>query len=277
MIQDIKPHVFHNEYQHVMPQDKDFVLCYDGNTILLNASDEPYTYEKYIEYAETKSHVPLQYLFSLDGNRYFLANALVKDENRKEHSLDEMRLFHPRELAFLLETGWHLYRWYLNNRYCGRCGRENVPDEQERALHCPHCNHSIYPTIAPAVIVAVRNGDKLLLTRYAANRKYQKYALIAGFTEIGETVEETVAREVMEEAGLEVTNITYYKSQPWGFTNTILLGFFADLKGSDEIHMDPEELSEAVWMDRADVPLMPEFASLTQEMMETFHNGEDPK
>ena len=94
---------------------------------------------------------------------------------------------------------------------------------------CPECHNTVYPRIMPAVIVGVINGDKLLLTKYRTGFKYN--ALIAGFTEIGETVEETVKREVMEEAGIKVNNIRYYKSQPWGSANDILLGFFCDVKG----------------------------------------------
>ena len=80
-------------------------------------------------------------------------------------------------------------------------------------MRCSACGNTVYPKIAPAVIVGVINGDKILLTKYNG-RAYKKYALIAGFTEIGETAEETVAREVMEEAGIKVKDITYYKSQP---------------------------------------------------------------
>ena len=84
----------------------------------------------------------------------------------------------------------------------------------------------IFPKIAPAVIVALTHGNKILLTKYAATRDYKKYALIAGFVEIGETVEETVEREVMEEVGLKVKNLRYYKSQPWGYDSNVLMGYF---------------------------------------------------
>ena len=112
---------------------------------------------------------------------------------------------------------------------------------QNVLLKCPSCGHLIYPRIVPAVIVGVKNGDKILLTKY--RKGFTPFALIAGFTEIGETLEETVAREVMEEAGIRVKNIQYYKSQPWGVVDDLLAGFYCEVDGDTEIHMDASELN----------------------------------
>ena len=131
----------------------------------------------------------------------------------------------------------------------------------------------IFPKIAPAVIVALTHGNKILLTKYAATRDYKKYALIAGFVEIGETVEETVEREVMEEVGLKVKNLRYYKSQPWSFTDTLLMGFFCELDGEDGITLDTDELAMAEWFEREQMPVEAEDLSLTNEMMMAFKHG----
>ena len=120
------------------------------------------------------------------------------------------------------------------------------------------------------MIVAVTNGDQILLTRYA-NREYKRYALIAGFTEIGETAEDTVRREVMEEAGIRVKNIRYYKSQPWGIDSNLLLGYFAQLDGSDQITIDKKELASAMWVGREELKDMDDSFSLTREMMRVFY------
>lgn len=127
----------------------------------------------------------------------------------------------------------------------------------------------VYPRINPAVIVGVTNGDKLLLTKYNG-REYKKYALVAGFNEIGESLEETVRREVMEETGLRVKNIRYYKSQPWGFTDNILAGYFCEVDGTDEIEVDMQELSVAKWVSREEIPTSLEELSLTNEMISVF-------
>ena len=139
-------------------------------------------------------------------------------------------------------------------------------------MKCPSCGRTIYPRIIPAVIVGVINGDKILLTKYAG-RDVPFYALIAGFTEIGETFEETVKREVMEEAGIRVKNIRYYKSQPWGIVDDLLAGFYCDVDGDPTIHMDKNELKEAGWHTRDEIVLQPTDHSLTNEMMTRFKNG----
>ena len=97
--------------------------------------------------------------------------------------------------------------------------------------------------------------------------------MIAGFTEIGETLEETVRREVMEEAGIRVKNIRYYKSQPWGIANDILTGFYCEVDGDDTIHMDRTELKYAEWVERSEIELQPDDSSLTNEMMKMFKEG----
>ena len=120
------------------------------------------------------------------------------------------------------------------------------------------------------------DGDRLVLTKYAG-RAYTRYALIAGFTEIGETLEQTVAREVMEEVGLKVKNIRYYKSQPWGVDGNILMGFYCDLDGDDTIHLDEKELSVGQWHHRNNLPAKDDGISLTREMIRIFEEGKEAK
>jgi NAD+ diphosphatase len=150
-----------------------------------------------------------------------------------------------------------------------------VPSQTERALVCPNCGRIIYPRILPAVIIAVTDKDRMIMTKYAG-RSLPFYALVAGFNEIGESLEETVKREVMEEVGLKVKNIRYYKSQPWGIVDDILTGYYCDVDGSTEIRMDRTELKEAVWMERKEIKGQPHDLSLTNEMMITFRDGKEP-
>ena len=145
-------------------------------------------------------------------------------------------------------------------------------EKKERMLCCRECGNVEYPKICPAVIIGVTDGNRILMSKYAG-RTYKKYALLAGFTEIGETVEQTVAREVMEEVGLKVKNIRYYKSQPWAFTDTLLMGFYCDLDGEDKITLDQNELALAEWFEREDIPVKPSRDSLTNEMIMRFKNG----
>ena len=114
------------------------------------------------------------------------------------------------------------------------------------------------------------------MTKYASNHSsYKKYALVAGYAEVGESLEDTVRREVMEEVGLQVKNIRYYKSQPWSFTDTLLVGFFCEVDGDAAITMDKNELAVAEWFDRDHLPMERAEASisLTGEMMDAFRDG----
>ena len=159
-----------------------------------------------------------------------------------------------------------------SRRFCGGCGAKTEPSLKERALVCPSCGQTEYPKISPAVIVAITNGDKLLMSRYARGA-YRNYALIAGFVEIGETFEDCVRREVMEEVGLRVKNIRYYKSQPWAFSDTEMVGFTAELDGNDTICLEEEELCEAGWFARDEIVEYGPYISVGHEMMKAFKDG----
>ena len=143
-------------------------------------------------------------------------------------------------------------------------------------MRCPNCGNMIFPKIAPAVIIALTNGDKLMLSQYA-NLNYKRYGLLAGFVEIGETAEEAVAREVMEEVGLKVKNIRYYKSQPWGISGNLSIGYFCDLDGEDCVHLDRNELALAEWYDRKNLSAEDDGISLTREMIRIFGEGKEPR
>ena len=135
---------------------------------------------------------------------------------------------------------------------------------------CPICGNVIYPRISPAVIAGIYHDDKLLLTKYA--RPGSSYALVAGYCEVGETIEETVHREVMEETGVKIKNLRYYKSQPWAFSQSLLSGFFAELSGEDKIRLDTHELCQAKWVSRDQLQEYRQETevSLTGEMIEYF-------
>ena len=178
----------------------------------------------------------------------------------------------PRENIFAEFTGHQIYRWYRDNHYCGTCGGTTRHSTKERAIRCTNCGRTIYPRILPAVIVAVTSGDRILMTKYA-DRPLSMYALVAGFVEIGEALEDTIRREVMEEVGLKVKNIRYYKSQPWGIVDDILMGFYCEVDGDDTIRLDKNELKEGKWFRRDEVQLQPTDFSLTNEMMKEFKEG----
>lgn len=271
MIQDIYPHIYRNEYTPKKPEKESFVCVYRGREVLLKDCEEivfPTIAE--LEKYDTDFTEKCTYLFSIDGRAFYLAEDFQKESEEYCWKDTEMfRRLKPQHLAFAGITGFQLYCWYQSHRFCGKCGKEMVKDNKERMLKCKNCGQMEYPKISPAVIVGVTDGNRLLMSKYA-DREYKKYALIAGYAEIGETIEETVKREVMEEVGLKVKNIRFYKSQPWSFTDTLLLGFYADLDGEDKITLDREELALAEWFDREDIPITERNISLTNEMILHF-------
>jgi len=278
MIQDILPHNYDIGFRPRAPRDDDFWLAFNnGRVLLARRPDQP----ALIEFGQARRTYPQAgqppiYLFSIDELGIFLSpDELPEAGDFIYEDVQVFRAFQPSWLAFAGVTASHLAAWYAKNRFCGRCSRPMIPSPTERAMNCPACGLVNYPSISPAVIVGVIDGDRMLLTRYAG-RQYRNLALIAGFMEVGETPEDTVRREVKEEVGLKVRNIRYYKSQPWAFTQSLLLGFFADLDGSPEIVLDQNELSEGVWLPRSEMPLESLPISLTYEMIDVFRRGEVP-
>ena len=278
MLQDIAPHVFHNEYEPALPGGSDTVFIFRQRQVLAAKDSEGrISFPKAGGFKGDK----LRYLFRIDSNRFYLFlpeysedDVPVSADGFDYISIMEARKGSDLTAMFACMTAYHLFTWYDKNRYCGRCGHPLEHSETMRMLRCPSCGNMVFPVIAPAVIVGVTDGDRLLMTKYAG-RAYKGWALIAGFCEIGETVEDTVHREVMEEAGIQVKNLRYVDSQPWGSDSNLLIGMFCEADGDLSIHIDQEELSQAVWVERADVPEMKDNHSLTGYMIELFRTGRE--
>lgn len=288
MLQELTYGRLENEFYNRKPEENDLVICVKKNQILLKREEEfqityptVETVEKWAKENEWSAWraEKLQYVFRMQDVNYFLWMGEAGETGENSYHYEEIRQlsqYETKDACFAACTAMHLFVWYRNNRFCGACQTPTVHDTKERMLRCPNCGNLIFPRISPAVIIGVTNGEKLLLSKYAG-RAYTRYALIAGFTEIGETMEETVQREVMEEVGLHVKNIRYYKSQPWGRDGGVLMGFFCDLDGSDEIHLDENELALAEWHDRQALPAHDDGISLTREMIRVFEEGREPK
>ena len=298
MIQDIAPHRYDNTYHIQKPGAQDYVFCIQKGRILLRETAEEHVLtiprREEIEAAVPELMDRAVYLFSVDEKPYFLVSVpekeaeeiLAKLKEGAEKELEQLcyawktptdiRAMEPMHQAFAAITAVQLWRWRQSRQFCGRCGAKTEDSKIERAIVCPVCGQTEYPKISPAVIVAITNGDKLLMSRYRVNHStYRGYALIAGFVEIGETFEETVRRDVMEEVGLKVKNIRYFKSQPWAFTDTEMIGFFAELDGDDKIRLQEDELSEAGWYTREEIPDDARLISVGTEMKMYFKYGPD--
>ena len=271
MIQDIYPSKLDNHFHDCSISDTDTLLIFDKKgRVFVGEKDGHMVFPTG---RDLDGHAAV-YLFAIDDTRYYLS--VDSDDREPEgfqpYTTREVRDAFSGKEVFAVFTGYHLWKWYDDNRFCGKCAGKLEFDTRERALRCPACGNVIYPRINPAVIVGVTKGDCLLITRYRTG--YAHNALVAGFTEIGETLEECVAREVLEETGVRVKNIRYYKSQPWGMAQDLLVGFFCEADGDGEIRMDTGELKYAEWVRREDIVLQPNNLSLTNEMMRVFRQGE---
>ena len=246
MIQEIAPHKFDLTYGHPKAQDEDFVLFIKkSKTLLRKTAEENHEIPKFSDFPEDKEALKenAYYLFAIDGNHYYYVTEMP------EHVSDAYELcptaayrkMHPMYQAFAGITATQIHRFKESRKYCGCCGHLMENSKTERALVCPECGQTEYPKISPAVIVAISDGDRL--------------------------------REVMEEVGLKVKNIRYYKSQPWAFSDTEMIGFFAELDGPDKIKLQEDELSEAGWYHRDEIPDETMMNSIGSELKMVFKYG----
>ncbi len=283
MLQEIYPEIYHNEFTLREPEEDDLVFCFKKDEVLMFGAEDMLlapTVDMMRQSYGTKDE-ELVYLFKINEDAVYLLHYTEEIATKTEvlpgmgfHITRIFRTLEPKWIAFAGITAGHLEKWYRRNQFCGCCGSKMEPKTTERAMRCTGCGFTDYPKICPAVIVGVIDGNRIMLTKYA-NRPFTRYALVAGFCEIGETVEDTIRREVLEEVGIRVKNMRYYKSQPWAFSESLLMGFFVELDGDGSVTLDTDELKEAVWVQREDIPDDTENGlSLTYTMMQAFKKGE---
>lgn len=283
MIHEIEPHKMDNQFGIQDPKLDDFFIRYNGSKSLLKKVGDNYVVPKVGDFytdsgeagkkdlADFEGH----YLFNIDGVAYFLDDELSNDSIPEGFEYMGNRTFRNMEDVTQRlggATAVHLAHWESLNKFCGRCGNVTIRGDKERSIICPKCNNVMYPRISPVVIVAVRNGDKLLMAHNKDNPNPRRF-LISGFVEIGESLEQAAHREVLEEAGVKIKNVKYFGSQPWPFSDSLIAGFTAELDGDDTIHMQEEELSEALWVERKDIPPYETDVSISCCLIENFRRG----
>ena len=167
----------------------------------------------------------------------------------------------------------HISQWRRESKFCGSCGRANIDAPSgETARQCPLCGRLEFPRIAPAVITIIINDKgEALLARNIKNTNGM-YSLVAGFNEAGESLEDTVAREIREEVNIEVKDIRYIRSQPWPFPNSLMLGFTARYKAG-EVRPDRIEIEDAQWFSQDNLPLIPGYGSVSRYLIDLWRDG----
>jgi NAD+ diphosphatase len=212
-----------------------------------------------------------------DGRKWFAVLLLPADELppvrlllKEEYRCEPLRsLIHGFSYNRALRM-YHLAQWREESRYCGRCGQPNGDtDTGEYARLCPRCGRKEFPRISPAILVLIRNKRDEALLAHNVNFKDNMYSLIAGFMEAGENLENTVAREVREEVGIEVCDITFRTSQSWPFPHSLMAGFEARYK-SGVVRCDKKEITDARWFSRDHLPELPGKGSVSRFLIDQW-------
>lgn len=280
MLHDIAPHRYSVVYSNEPAKDHDILLLLTREGILCRRQEGETVYPTVSEVKAVYPEIAEKavYFFRMDDTDYYglLDGEVAPFDDWGYVSRLEMRRLRPMHQCFIGMMGNQLQTWYRDTRFCGRCGTQMNIGSVERAMVCPQCGKISYPQICPSVIVGVLHDGKILLTRYSESHgRARNHSLVAGYVEIGESLEDTIRREVMEEAGLKVKNIRYYDSQPWPPSGSLLSGYFCDLDGDDSITIDEQELSAAGWFTPDEIPEGSANGdiSLTGKMIHAFKYG----
>ncbi|MCR5603244.1 MAG: NAD(+) diphosphatase [Lachnospiraceae bacterium] len=308
MIHEIEPHRYDPEYRKRPAGDEDIALIYsgkagiftaykDGNYCLPTIKDiRGFANEEMSEMEISELMDGCYFLFMIDNTGYYQIELpermnnvvsfvkttdevpLPKDLYKGKYiymSIHRFRELNPVSMVFAGATGFHIRNWKETVRYCGCCGAPTKPSETERAFVCTECGYTAYPQVAPAVIVAVTNKDKdkILLVRNLRRPKNVRLELVSGYVEVGESFEHAVHREVLEEVGLHVKNLRIYKDQPWGISGAHMVGYVAEVDGDDNVVRQEDEISEAKWYSRDEIPEYRNRLSVGSEMILKFKEG----
>jgi NAD+ diphosphatase len=180
----------------------------------------------------------------------------------------DLPAFMSEDLFVRSGAAFQMMSLYVNNKFCGKCGEPMRDHTKENARECPECGRIVFPSLAPAVIVAVER-DGMLLLGHNANFPEGRYSVLAGFVEPGETLEQTVAREVYEESRIKVKNIRYFGNQPWPFPASMMLGFRAEWR-SGEPYPDGEEVTDVRWFSPDQLPALPQSVSISRKLIDAW-------
>lgn len=251
-------------------------LCFaflKGSLLVKNVEDNLYI-PTFDEIKELNINYESEFFLGQFGKRACFTVEVLHEvtlpEKFKFISLREIGMLMEEEIFEIAGRASEILTWNRNHKFCGRCGAETEDKEDEMAKICPKCGNIMYPVICPAIIVAITKNDKILLA-HNSNFKDNRYSLIAGFVEAGENLKSAVKREVFEEVGIKIKNIRYYKSSPWPFPNSLMIGFFAEYD-SGEIKVDGTEITHAEWFNKDNFPNLPKKYSLARKIINEFIN-----
>ena len=253
--------------------EKAFWFIFRGREVLLNIHENPGVIPKLHDPGELElSGIREQYLGTLDGTHCYSVEIPEGAKAPEGIQFADLRQAYSEisEGCFaLVNKAVQVMEWDRTNQFCSRCGTKTRKRHGERGKECPDCGELFYPRISPAIIVLIRKGHEVLLAR-SPNFPPGLYSLIAGFIEPGETAEAAVAREVKEEVGIRIKNISYFGTQAWPFPNSMMIGFTAEYSSGD-IQPDGVEIEDAKWFSADEMlPVLPGKISISRKLIDHF-------
>jgi NAD+ diphosphatase len=254
------------------PSGSDLWFVFRGDRLLVKTAETLAEIPRACEINSLGADITgMHYIGALDGTGCYAVDAGGESADPDGMAFMELRpllVMLDEESFAIASRAYQFVHWERMHQFCGRCGSRLGPKSGERAKVCPQCSLTIFPEISPAIIVAVTRGSEILL---AHSKRFQAkfYSVLAGFVEQGETFEQTVRREVKEEVGIDVKDITYFGSQPWPFPNSIMVGFTAEYE-SGEISIDESELNDAKWFTPDNLPNIPRKGTIARRLIENF-------
>ncbi len=225
------------------------------------AQHMPWTYE-------TLSQEPKLALLlgELDGSPCRVVQLEAAPEGWQPVGLRDYLLRAPEQAFKVVNAAAQLRYWLSTQNFCSRCGHALEFNDTDRALACASCGYLSYPKVSPCIITVVRKGRQILLGQ-PSRIQTEMYSCLAGFIEAGESAEEGLKREVLEEAGVQVHNIQYQFSQAWPFPHQLMLGYLAEYQ-SGELQFDTEELRDARWFDIDELPVIPPRQTISRKLID---------
>jgi NAD+ diphosphatase len=249
-----------NVIRHYVVADEKFLCAEDGSLVLLDDTDViSLSIDLIVKYL-VKSHDNTSVYVSCVHHKNVQGYQWLSLRNLLEQLSEDEFQTAGRALQVL--------RWHFDHQFCGRCGQPTLQHSQDLAKSCVHCSVDFYPRLSPCIITLITRGDECLLAWHTRSKE-EKYSCLAGFIEMGESPEQTLEREVMEEVGLRVSNIRYVASQPWPFPGQLMLGYFADYADGD-IQVDQEEIRSAHWFHYNQLPKIPPATTISGRLINTF-------
>jgi len=248
-------------------------FIFEGEKLLINPENDLKL--PFADKIKELSLIPIRehYLGTLSGHPVYTAEVAPETPVPEGMVFEDLKLLYEvveEDIFLLAGRAVQIINWDKHHQFCGACGAPTIDWKHGNAKKCPQCGHMSFPRLSPAVIVAIVKDGKLLMAKHSYGLN-DRYSLVAGFVDPGETLEEAVEREVAEEVGLKVKNIKYFNSQPWPFPHSLMVGFTAQYENG-KIKVDKFEILDAKWFAPDEIQLPPSKMSISSELIEWFIN-----